>query len=395
MLFACLGAFLFMAGAIRFLVFVIPGIITFGALLVIKEKARPAVFGAAVLIIAAAALALVIPEFSHVRDGIALLMNQLFAIAEREQAYVYNRMGTSDGATDSLTCIRNAVLWAGCAAGMLLSLPGRDERRKICVAVFIAACAVFAYFGLMPNAWCIAAMAVCMTVAAGRGRLAALIPVLLICALIFGAVMAADPGESVPVSRSDESARDLLAVRTVRLEGLQSKSADAEKEKQEKKDKGGEGSDENKDKAASDRRMMIVLLLVLITLLILFVPSVIHDRLEKKRKKNREGIDSDDPATAVRAMFPYAVRWLGAYGLGGRDRLFSAYTEEAEKEISYSYARQYEKMLELWNEAAFSDHEITAGRCEEMRSFMDMTVKMTKEKISRKEKAKVRFRLAL
>jgi hypothetical protein len=30
-----------------------------------------------------------------------------------------------------------------------------------------------------------------------------------------------------------------------------------------------------------------------------------------------------------------------------------------------------------------------------MRSFMDMTVKMTKEKISRKEKAKVRFRLAL
>ena len=141
--------------------------------------------------------------------------------------------------------------------------------------------------------------------------------------------------------------------------------------------------------------MMIVLALVLLTLLILFVPSVIHDRLEKKRKKNRAGIDSDDPAEAVRAMFPYTVRWLRVYGLDGRETMFSAYTAKAEKEISFSYARQYEKMLELWNEAAFSDHEITMGRSEEMRSFMDMTIQMTKEKISRKERAKVRFRLAL
>lgn len=135
--------------------------------------------------------------------------------------------------------------------------------------------------------------------------------------------------------------------------------------------------------------------LIIFILFILFVPAVIHDHLEKKRKINRSGIDNKDPASAVRAMFPYTLKWLKIYGIEITNRPFNAFIAQVQTDISKEYACRYISMLTLWKEAAYSNHAITEQQRSEMVTFMKDTIEITKKRISLTDKVKIRFNPAL
>ena len=82
-----------------------------------------AIAAGAVLIIAAMIL------HGQLLDGAGLIMNRLYGIAERAQAYVYDRFEVSEeGKANELTCCRLTVCWCAAAAGLLITLPGSRRR---------------------------------------------------------------------------------------------------------------------------------------------------------------------------------------------------------------------------------------------------------------------------
>lgn len=69
----------------------------------------------------------------------------------------------------------------------------------------------------------------------------------------------------------------------------------------------------------------------------------------RKRKRNRAAMYAQNTAEAIRGMYLYARRW----------REWNAYADEIPSEIE-----------DIWLEAAYSDHEMTAAQLESMRSFV-------------------------
>lgn len=69
----------------------------------------------------------------------------------------------------------------------------------------------------------------------------------------------------------------------------------------------------------------------------------------QKRKRGRAAMYAQNNAEAIRGMYLYARRW----------REWNAYADEIPAEIE-----------DIWLEAAYSDHEMTAAQLESMRSFV-------------------------
>ena len=117
--------------------------------------------------------------------------------------------------------------------------------------------------------------------------------------------------------------------------------------------------------------------------------------LKKRQAGNRAGIDSADPREAIVAMFPYAVRWLQPAGIETAGKPFDALVPQIRADVSEEYAGRFTGMYRLWEEAAYSDHEMTADRQTEMKSFLDDTIKMIRDKSDFKTKILTAVKYAL
>lgn len=393
---AVFGLLLFMSGCGEQILFIIPGIIFFAVLCFMREITGFRIFMMISGVLLIGVLVLFAVKQAQITAGMALAANRLYDIGEKAQAYVYERFCIAVGAEEQEQCLRMAVIWCGCIVGIPAAVPTASVRRWICIGMAAAVMLCFAYFGLLPNKIFIALLLFSLLIAAGSGRIKTILPLLLMATLLFSAVIIIDPGENVAVSKADEQLRDRLAVETARFDGEQNKNSDERVQGKKNDNKSSLtkwiGGVMAKKKGG---RLFAVLALILLILLILFVPAVIHDKLEKKRHRNRIGIYDEDPATAVRAMFPYIAKWLKVYGIEFTNMPFSAFTVQVKDRISEQYAFEYDKMLSVWKEAAYSNHRITEEHRSEMFAFMNDTIELTKNKISRTEKARVRFRLAL
>jgi hypothetical protein len=329
-----------------------------------------------------------------VLDRMRLMLNNLYEASEKTQAYIYERYTVTRDPGDYMNCMKTAVLMTGLAAGFVFSLFPQKLGRWLSIGAGIFCMIAFAYFGLLPQVVPAAVMMAGLVMTAGTDRLGTLIPVVVAAALIFAMIVLIAPGENKTISRADEQVRDRLATSTVALEGSDQSRQQEEKEKDKKKESnnnnGADGSSTTKN-----GKIWIVLGLVLLTGMILFIPAVIHDRLEKKRKRNRMGLASQDNARAICAMFPYSVKWLKVRGLEDGNVTFAGMTGSVREITGEEYAGRYVKMLELWKEAAYSDHEMQTGDRQEMESFMKETMEMVKSELSFSQKADVRFKYAL
>lgn len=384
---------LYMAGVKGLAVFAWAGLLAGMVPALWRERAR--VYRIIAIAVAAALVISLILFHGQILDGFALIMNRLHGIAERAQAYIYDRyeVGESGQVNENL-CQQIAVTWCAVTVGLLITIPTERFRPWIQTGLAAAAMLIFAYYGLLPQSVGIAVLTGALILIAGGMRIRSLLPILIIGAVFFMTVLAVDPGENKAVSRADEQLRDQLAFQTAQLSGQQMMEEQIEEEQQAG---GGGGLTEllEDNPLTKNIRLKVFLLLTLIILLILFVPAVIRDRLERKRRKIREGIDSPDPRCAVCALFPYALRWLKAYGLQTGNRPFASLCPQVRMLITDEYGDAYDKMVELWKEAAYSDEEITEEKRQEMSDFVDQTIIQTVSGMNWRQKANVRFRLAL
>ena len=386
---------LYMAGSADLIPFALPGAAVFfiwcrvGPLTGRETRLKVTAAVLAVLLIAG------LPMRGVLADGSALLINKLFDIAQRSHTYVYYKLYVSESANE--TDMRLAVTWSTLAAGFIAACAPPFLRKAISVFITVMVMLAFAFFGLTPSVIASAALFLSLLVTMTGTGVTKAWPLMAVLVIASSLLFIADPGEIRAVSRADEILRDRLSFQTVYLEGDDLSVVEEKSYSQKDEQSGGAGSGGNEDgeEALKNKRLMIVLALTAVTLMILFIPAFIHDRLEKKRRKNRGGIDSGDNAVAIRSMFPYALRWLKVYGIDVVMKDFGDVARDVRYNTPESFSSRYESMLALWKEAAFSEHEMSDESRQSMQEFLDEAVRLTKEQADWRKKLSIRFRYAL
>ena len=364
-----------------------------------KRRALPVLLGGGFLI----AALLILLQQEAFPDGVKYFLNRLFSASEERQAYEYERFALTS--PDGLPALRYALLPLGILSGLLCGISARFLLKWLFALMFALLCGAAAYLGLSPGAgWTVLlAFAALVPFLAPSGAGAAGAALTLLCgllpaALVCAAVFLAFPGEDPRLSAWDETARDALAFETVAYTD-QARYDAARREEQAAEDTKQFYQEETAADTGGEEEIIAlpypVLLAILLTALALFVPAVWSDRLRKRRARNRAGLDDPDHGAAVRAAFLYAMRWLGAGGLSPGNRPYGDCAGAVGELFSPALREEFEEVLPLWREAAYSGHKIDEAKRGKMLAFMEDARKTVWDRLGRRERLRVRYVEAL
>jgi len=395
-LLAASSVLLMLAEAPELIPFAIAGSVVFVVLRIISEKlgGRTKLISAAVCVVLLAATAIILRKY--VWNGFELIMNQLYQVGEEAQAYAYKHFSVgATGEENPEMCMRSAVVWISTAVGVLLSLIPGGHHRGVNTLIVTVTLLITAYYGILPASAGVAAVVITLIISFCSSRLKTMWPLLIAVSLVLGAIIFIDPGEFGPVSRANENLRDIFSMRMANIEGNDPFMEEDMMDDEDDYEEGGFMDSIRDGIEGVGAGVVAAIIAVVILLLILAIALLVHKHLEKKRRKIRAGIDSPEPAVAVGAMFPYAVRWLKAYGIHTENEPFSALVRTVRMETGKTYSGRFEEMLELWKKAVYSDHEITQQDRFDMDRFLKETIDMTKNRADFRDKLKIRFKYAL
>ena len=89
------------------------------------------------------------------------------------------------------------------------------------------------------------------------------------------------------------------------------------------------------------------------------------------------------------------LRWLRLAGLEPENVPFASYSEKIGTILGLEIAAQYLQILPLWQEAAYSTHEMTEQQRAQMRAFLQTAAPLVWKKLSKKQQIWVTYWLAL
>lgn len=381
-LMAFFGLFFMAAGIPELILFSLPGFLVYMLFAMLGSFDDDKVKRIRLYVAAAGAIALIamlVVFHRYIGSGWALIMNQLYDTGETAQAYIYDRFHVgSAGEEHPYRSMHFAAIWGSCLAGLITAVPPARFRRPVAMTIAAFSMLAFAYYGILPSWICIAVLAVAILFLLSRGSIMSSLTILLAMVIVFGVITLADPGENYGISRADETFRDRFALISSYLES-NSTPVDGLDELERQMQ---EQQEQQEDGVFMDRyggiTALIVVLLVLVAIAV--ATAVVCHRIRKRQQKNRAGLDSRDPRTAIVAMFPYTIKWLQPAGIEPQGKPFETLVPVIRADVSEEYADRYTEMYELWKEAAYSDHEMTEDGRSEMNSFMTDTMNMIREK---------------
>ena len=357
----------------------------------------------------AAALCAFVPGIA---EGAKIVCNRLYDASEAVNNYSYERFPIALESVEALQSERAFRLLLASAGGLLAAA---TVRSRICAFLTLASCvAVEVYFGVVPETWrnpvLFFALALALMQAdgaIGRTRIVVLLAGFLCVCL---AVALITPGVDAALEADSERLRDFLAehlhggsVSAVlpsddfNLTRRESQLSDAQAE-----ENGGEAQgyrdyerrlayreDISNPNPVDYGRIVLLLLLVAALFVVPFLPFYLLDRQKRRARAGRTDFQSPDCALAIRAMFPHIVRCLAALGLPDRNEDYIAFAKDVRELLSSEYGQEYQNAAMLWQEAAYSDHEMTE---EQRRTVSELLVK-TERAVYARVGAGKRFRL--
>lgn len=348
-------AFLSAAGLSRYILWTLPCLLGLLALIPTKRLRRGLLLVMAALVFGA----LFLPPVS---GGVKLLLNSLYAASESCQSYEYDYFTVSSGSMGAALALLSALTGLGCAAW----------KKAVVLPLSGVLALSFAYLGIAPRTgYLLAVLALVVLCLLPSGcfwqRSAVALGLLAVVTL---AVLMLAPAQSPAVSNLDETLRDALAIHSI----FYAESPAPETQTETKEQTAEEP--QLPDEALQPPKKINTLFLVLtgLTLLVLFVPAVWRDRLQKRREKARAGINSPDCAEAIVAMYLYTQKWRRQAG---------------------ENAPQSAQAVELFELAAYSDHPLREAQRYQMKEYMTHTVTDIYGTLSRRERLRVRFVIGL
>lgn len=385
-----ISIFCMMIGDPMMIAFASPALIVFTALAMPESFDRVNIKYIACGVAAALLIAAVVILRSTIVPGFAYMMDEFYDVAEEAQAYIYDRIPGGDGAS-AWDC-RIAMLCISSLLGLLMAVVPARLRRGAGILLTAAMMLALAYYGLLPETVCAAAMLIALLLTISKDNIFATLPLLLITVILFGAVTLIDPGESYGISRIDENIRDRIAFRSALIEREEStteETFDSESLANQ------EAESDSSSTMADSASYIFTGFGLLVIAAIGAVAYLLIKRFRKRREAVRYGIDSADPREAVTAMFPYSVRWLKASGIESREAPFSEMADDIRRVYETGYAGRFSEMYQLWREAAYSDHDISEDDRLAMDRFTKDTVAMVSEKWNTMQRLRMIYKHAL
>lgn len=321
-----------------------------------KATRRPAVW-----VLAGLFGAFTLIRFLSILDGMKLLANRMFYLSEQTQAYAYDYFATAGHSAVE------AVLWVSILMGALCVLWENRASGVLCGLWMIA----MAYFGVTPAAGWLALLVLAALFCALPGRWFYRIVAAVLVAVIAVAAAQIAPEPSRAVSALDDHLRDALAAAPIVYEQTPVPTEVPEPELIPPPSIQTEQPDHGVQNAAIN---VLFIVLALLTLAILFIPALIKDRAAKLREKNRAGIYDEDNAAAIKAMYLYTARL---------------------RKLSSAPGGIPAEVYAVWQEAAYSDHAMTAEQRKIVHDYMAQTAKTVWEGSNFRQRFAIRYRIGL
>ena len=322
-------------------------------------------------------------------NGGKIFLNRLFLQSAERQQYRYQMYDVNGKGLPVFIGVSSAMVAA--AAAWTAS-----RSRPLCGILFpVTVAGTGAYFGLTP-AWM---WMILLVITSGAMLFPSMdrrrvLQFLAAAVILFGLVFLLAPGENTSLSEKDEQWRDQLAQTTVADEQNPSISSSKEEPQPEPEETEKDPVMLRLEKSVNKKTVLIISVIALI-LLLLFVPAVIKDRIQKKRDKAREGMYDEDRSAAIQAVFRVALLWIRASGISVPTESFSRLKSNLGKSISQNCASEYGRILPIWQEAVFSDHEMSEEQWNQVMSFEQHIETALMETASRWQKWKYKYIHAL
>ncbi len=368
-----------------------PGALLPLALLAFRQKSALRIaLPVTVILLSLAVLAFIPP----VVNGWKVLLNRLFAASEARQSYIYDRFPVADPGVGN---VKWAFLPLGLIAGCCLSQVF-SRRPQFALLIFPPLFVLMAYLGVTPSDfWLIAAALVLPLpfLIPGRSAFSARrVFVIAAAVLLAGAVLIAFPGKHETLSAWEQNSRDRLALRSVYYGQQKPEEPDVpDPDDSERPMEQLEPKEEDENNGIPPKTAAILIFAILIVIL-LFVPAVLSDRNKKLRTGNRKGLNDPDGRVRAKAQFLYAVKWLRAAGLLLENKPFSAQKQEM-LDADAGFGKEFSNVLPIWQEAAYSSHEITQDQLEKMTRFCGLAQSFAEKSMNRRQRLRAKYVLAL
>ena len=352
-------------------------------------------------------LLLLIPEANR---GAQALCNRLFSASEAVNAYAYDRFSVSENQPVWPAVLLLSVMLTG-MMGVLIA-----SRSRLLALTLMGGCAAFqAYFGLPLPGWANVGLLILFalwmarrpwTRKEARILLSGVLAVSLSVALIW-------PGVDTGTEAASERTRDWLnrlaqqAMGTVREEPTRENEV-RHVHTQTLITGEGEAKAEREYRLVTLEEQQIsmphwvdylkIALLLLLTVALVVLPFLPFLWLNARRKRALEALQvfrSDDLNEAVFAMFQHIAAWLVAMGYGAGNVLYRDWQEHLETLLPPDYAERFGQSAKIFEEAAYSGHEMTEEQRETVRRFLEETEAVMRAKADWKQKLRLKYKEGL
>ncbi len=361
-----------------------------------SSKRRAYLIGILVFLLSLALLFVLPPA----RQGMKTLMNRLYDASEAVNAYVYDRFDVPPGVSAAPAAVLLAAAALSLAGMALLS-----ARRWPLVCLMAGIVLFQVYFGLAFPFWTntvLFALFVLRMMKRPRRGKSVLSALAVILAVSLG-VLLIWPGTDAATEAASERVRDILGQMAQSVSGAGRELPPGENETRHTypltlEEGSREAFPEKEYRLVTveeeqiskphwiDTLRIILLLLATAAIPVLpFLPIALMNRRRKKALDARRAFLSENVSEAVFAIFQHITAWLEATGNGGGNAPYAHWRVE----LTPDYARRFAECEKLFEEAAYSTHEMR----EEQREQALELLKETEETLMRKAGWKTRLRL--
>ena len=367
-LLALMGALLSLVDSLEYFLAALPGVVLVIATGFLPRKWQRIV-GAGSFVLCLIWLYL---RLAPIGDGLGFLANRLFTLSEEGQNFYYTHFSVVRNAPEE------SLVFVSCALGALCLLLGSAINLVLTLLLGI----MIAYFGVAPSiVWL--SILVFAAFANGLPKQGRWLPAILIAAFVAAtaiSVQTVAPEPSVRISAIAENLLELFEpetppddveppltepsetldipdiqdnpeiLETMKIpEGIELPNVVPSVPKIEIPPTTIRPVGPGKEPAQKESKRLPIIPIVSAILSVLAVWGIWLLYISKKRKRSRAAMYAQNNAEAIRGMFLYAKRW----------RKFHTFPKDIPPEVE-----------DIWLEAAYSEHEMSAAQRETMLSFV-------------------------
>ena len=363
---------------------------------------RIALAGLPVLLVSLLLLAAV----PSANEGLRALMNRLFDASEAVNAYAYARFDVPADQPVAFAVMLLSAAGLSIAAMVLLS-----RSRLPALGLMVGIVSFQIYFGLSFPAW-VQVMLFCLFAFWMMKRSPDRRTILYLAAVIAAASAAVSllyPGVDALTEAASESIRDRISQMAQSIAGTTQEVPAGESETRHVHT---QSLTEGDREATPDReyrlvtveeeqisvphwidyaRIILLLLLTAALVILPFVPFVLLNQRRKKALDARKAFQSENISEAVFAIFQHITLWLEATGRGEDNLPYAAWSTG----LSPDYAERFAACEKLFEEAAYSTHEMKEEHRQQALALLHETEQTLLQAADWKQRLRLRYKECL